>query len=129
MNKLIYCIFISMLCIFAFSCNSTEVKEFSSLENKLEVKDSSTVVLHSALSEKNIGSEFKIRGKLVESENGFILYENPRSRSKVTFVLEASNEIQVLLKEHVSEFITLKGTLIDVSSPWLKTLKVESIGA
>ncbi len=84
---------------------------------------------HSWLKQEHAGSTLSITGRLGGSQSeGFILIENPESRSRVVFHLKISKRhILKYLSLRSGESVTLTGVLLDVNSPWDKTLQVKSI--
>ncbi len=86
-------------------------------------------VSHSWLTQEHAGSTLSITGRLAGSQSeGFILIENPESRSQVTFHLKVTKRHTLKhLSRRRGESVTLSGILLDVSSPWDKTLQVKSV--
>ncbi len=83
---------------------------------------------HSFLTEKNIGESFAIYGLIVKNGEDFVLIENPKSKSRVSFILTFEEDYlkeKVALKANVTAEIS--GILVSVESPWRKGLKVVDI--
>ena len=83
---------------------------------------------HSFLKEENVGQSFVITGLLSfsESEN-WILIENPKSKSKVNFILEVPEELQEDFEQRKDKPVTVAGILTKVNGTWSKELKVEGL--
>ena len=87
-------------------------------------------VNHSYLTEKNIGESLSVKGRLLKNEKGFILLENEKSKSRVTFILEF-NENQKFTEDFISSLLNkeveISGILTSVQSTWVKGIKVNKI--
>ena len=128
MKKIILGLLIIFL-VMTFACQSQknvtpEVHE----EQILQEKDLLPMGNHSFLKEENIGQNFEITGLLSFSEFGnWVLIENPKSKSKVTFILEVSEELQKDFEQRKDNPVTVAGILTKVNGTWSKELKVEGL--
>ena len=89
-------------------------------------------VSHSFLTDKNVGEKLTIRGIFGQNQDGYILIENPTSRSRVTFSLvfaetEDSSTLQQKYSQYVDTFVEIEGTLLSAASPWSKKMQVSNI--
>ena len=89
-------------------------------------------VSHSFLTDKNVGDKLTIRGIFGQNQDGYILIENPTSRSRVTFSLvfaETEDSATLLQKysQYVDTFVEIEGTLLSAASPWSKKMQVSNI--
>ena len=112
---------------------STTTQESSTTE---DASDSTILfnrpVSHSFLTDKNVGEKLTIRGIFGQNQDGYILIENPTSRSRVTFSLvfaetEDSAILQQKYSQYVDTFVEIEGTLLSAASPWSKKLQVSNI--
>ena len=126
MKKLVYVFFILMVVIFGCQSQKNVTPEIQN-ESVLQEKDLLPMGNHSFLKEENVGQSFVITGLLSfsESEN-WILIENPKSKSKVNFILEVPDELQKDFEQRKDNPVTVCGILTKVNGTWLKELKVES---
>lgn len=87
---------------------------------------------HSYLTEKNIGENLTVKGRLLKNEKGFILLENEKSKSRVTFTLEFE-ENQDFSEDFISRLLNneveISGILTSVQSTWVKGIKVVNISS
>lgn len=95
--------------------------------NNQEITLPVTVSNHSFLTEENVGEAFSIVGELQQVENKWLLIENPKSKSKVTFVLEGFSSMENLLAENLEKSVKITGVLTAVDGAWSKTLSVSAI--
>lgn len=95
--------------------------------NNQEITLPVTVSNHSFLTEENVGEAFSIVGELQQVENKWLLIENPKSKSKVTFVLEGFSSMENLLAENLEKSVKITGILTAVDGAWSKTLSVSAI--
>lgn len=127
MKKIILGLLIIFL-VMTFACQSQKkvVPEVQG-ETVLQEKALLPMENHSFLKEENVGQSFVITGLLSFSESGnWILTENPKSKSKVSFVLEVPDELQKAFAQRKDNPVTVCGILTKVNGTWLKELKVES---
>lgn len=85
---------------------------------------------HSYLTEKNIGENISVKGRLIKDDSGWILLENENSRSRVTFVLEFDEEknfSKKVLSNMLNKEVEISGILTSVPSTWVKGIKVVEI--
>lgn len=86
---------------------------------------------HAFLSEKDEGAVITITGMLSgNKENGFVLKEDPWSRSVVYFYLqrdENSADVYDTLSSYSGSTVTISGVLIDASAMWTKEMSVVSV--
>ena len=126
MKKLVYVFFILMVVIFGCQSQKNVTPEIQN-ESVLQEKDLLPMGNHSFLKEENVGQSFVITGLLSFSESGnWILTENPKSKSKVSFILEVPDELQKDFEQRKDNPVTVCGILTKVNGTWLKELKVES---
>ena len=127
MKKIILGLLIIFL-VMTFACQSQKnVTPEIQNESVLQEKDLLPMGNHSFLKEENVGQSFVITGLLSFSESGnWILTENPKSKSKVSFILEVSEELQKDFEQRKDNPVTVCGILTKVNGTWLKELKVES---
>lgn len=87
-------------------------------------------VNHSYLTEKNIGENISVKGRLIKDDSGWILLENENSRSRVTFVLQSDEEknfSEKVLSKMLNKEVEISGILSSVQSTWVKVIKVVEI--
>lgn len=82
---------------------------------------------HSFLTEKDVGTSIKITGLLSKNNDKWILTENPKSKSKVSFILDTSEEIKKIFELKKNTLVSVNGKLLKVYSQWTKEIKVESV--
>lgn len=95
--------------------------------NNQEIPLAVTVSNHSFLTEENIGETVSIVGELQQIEKQWLLIENPKSKSRVTFVLEDFSSMKKNLTEYLGKAVKITGVLTAVDGAWTKTLSVSSI--
>lgn len=119
------------------SAPSQEVSTTTQESSTTEGASDSTIlfnrpVSHSFLTDKNVGEKLTIRGIFGQNQDGYILIENPTSRSRVTFSLvfaetENSATLQQKYSQYVDTFVEIEGTLLSAASPWSKKMQVSNI--
>lgn len=120
---------------FSFSCasNKKAVEPVTESAAPKDIKPKFNFpVNHSYLTEKNIGENLTVKGRLLKDENSFILLENAKSKSRVTFTLEFE-ETQDFSKDFISSLLNkeveISGILTSVQSTWVKGIKVVNISS
>ena len=127
MKKLVYVFFILMVVIFGCQSQKNVTPEIQN-ESVLQEKDLLPMGNHSFLKEENVGQSFVITGLLSFSEaENWILIENPKSKSKVNFILEVPEELQEDFEQRKDKPVTVAGILTKVNGTWSKELKVEGL--
>ena len=119
------------------SAPSQEVSTTTQESSTTEGASDSTILFnrpisHSFLTDKNVGDKLTIRGIFGQNQDGYILIENPTSRSRVTFSLvfaetEDSATLQQKYSQYVDTFVEIEGTLLSAASPWSKKMQVSNI--
>ena len=64
---------------------------------------------------------------LQQIEKQWLLIENPKSKSRVTFVLEDFSSMKKNLTEYLGKAVKITGVLTAVDGAWTKTISVSSI--
>lgn len=111
----------------SYEKTSESVVVIPAFVNNQEITLPVTVSNHSFLTEENVGEAFSIVGELQQVENKWLLIENPKSKSKVTFVLEGFSSMENLLAENLEKSVKITGVLTAVDGAWSKTLSVSAI--
>ena len=82
-------------------------------------------ISHSYLTEKNIGETVSVQGLLSQNGDNFVLFENPDSKSRVTFEITVKDKkIKEELKKQTGNTVKVSGELNAVLSTWTKKITV-----
>ena len=124
------------------SCHSSKItQQPQDIENLVVLENSNTNVTaksngdnellkisnHSFLSEKDENKTFAVTGLLREVDGNWYLFENPKSRSKVTYILTVPRELETAFIEKKDKTVTIQGILTNVRNTWTKEMEVLSV--
>ena len=85
------------------------------------------IINHSFLTEENIGDAITVYGILQKQGNNWILKENPKSKSSVTFFIEDSESFEKMFAKNTEKNVKVVGVLKDAKNAWQKIMIVTSL--
>ena len=124
--------------IFGSCCSSKITQQTLDVENLVVSENSNTTVTansssdkellkinnHSFLSEKDENKSFVVTGLLRQVDESWLLVENSKSRSKVTFILTVPMNLESEFFAKKDTIVTLQGILIKARNAWTKEMEV-----
>ncbi len=85
------------------------------------------IINHSFLTKENIGEAITVYGILQRQGNNWILIENSKSKSRVTFFIEDSESFEKMFAKNTEKNVKVVGVLKDVKNAWQKTMLITSL--
>ena len=85
------------------------------------------IINHSFLTKENIGEAITVYGILQQQGNNWILIENSKSKSRVTFFIEDSESFEKMFAKNAEKKVKVVGVLKDVKNAWQKTMLITSL--
>ena len=85
------------------------------------------IINHSFLTKENIGEAITVYGILQKQGNNWILIENSKSKSRVTFFIEDSESFEKMFAKNAEKKVKVVGVLKDVKNAWQKIMIVTSL--
>lgn len=85
------------------------------------------IINHSFLTKENIGEAITVYGILQQQGNNWILIENSKSKSRVTFFIEDSESFEKIFAKNAEKKVKVVGVLKDVKNAWQKTMLITSL--
>jgi hypothetical protein len=85
------------------------------------------IINHSFLTKENIGEAITVYGILQQQGNNWILIENSKSKSRVTFFIEDSESFETIFAKNTEKKVKVVGVLKDVKNAWQKTMLITSL--
>lgn len=85
------------------------------------------IINHSFLTKENIGEAITVYGILQRQGNNWILIENSKSKSRVTFFIEDSESFEKIFAKNAEKKVKVVGVLKDVKNAWQKTMLITSL--
>lgn len=85
------------------------------------------IINHSFLTKENIGEAITVYGILQRQGNNWILIENSKSKSRVTFFIEDSESFEKMFAKNAEKNVKVVGVLKDVKNAWQKTMLITSL--
>lgn len=130
MKKIVIISLMISTVLFLTSCaskaqKSKKVEEKPAATDEMSMPVLNLSVSHSYLSEENIGETVSVQGLLSQNGDNFVLFENPDSKSRVTFELTVKDKkIKEELKNQIGNTVKVSGKLTAVPSTWTKKITV-----
>ena len=85
------------------------------------------IINHSFLTKENIGDAITVYGILQQQGNNWILIENSKSKSRVTFFIEDSESFEKIFAKNAEKKVKVVGVLKDAKNAWQKTMLITSL--